>query len=84
MLVAELEARVSVVVAEEEAERWARRSRRQLGHTPLDSRCSGCRLHRSSQSDLLMAQSIKLGSFFDFDKRLRARELSAQDANSRL
>lgn len=31
-----------------------------------------------------MAQSIKLGSFFDFDKRLRARELSAQDANSRL
>ncbi|WVZ55785.1 hypothetical protein U9M48_006403 [Paspalum notatum var. saurae] len=46
----EEEARV-VVVAEEEAERCARRSRRQLGHTPLDTRCSGCRLHRSSHSD---------------------------------
>jgi hypothetical protein len=51
-----VEARV-VVVAEEDAERWARRSRRQNGQTPLDSRCSGCRLHRSNQSDRRMDEA---------------------------
>lgn len=50
----EEEARV-VVVAEEDAERCARRSRRQYGQTPLDIRCSGCRLHRSSHSDRRIA-----------------------------
>jgi hypothetical protein len=42
--------------AEAEAERCARRSRRQYGQTPLDVRWSGCRLHRSSHSDRRMAE----------------------------
>jgi len=49
-----------VVVAEEEAERCARRSRRQEGQTPLDIRCSGCRLHRSSHSDRRMMAETNL------------------------
>lgn len=47
---------VGAAEAEAEAERCARRSRRQYGQTPLDVRWSGCRLHRSSHSDRRMAE----------------------------